>query len=130
MVETTDLESRWLARAHGFESRSFLRVYLEKMSLPKIVQSDFNSFIHSAPKVLIEFSATWCAPCKTIEPILEKIRLEVDVKVVKVDVDEEYELAEQFKVRGVPTVLAFQDGVLVDTIVGMTNRERLLKNLL
>lgn len=80
--------------------------------------------------VLVDFWADWCGPCKMIAPILEEIDAErPDVKVVKVNVDDEMELAMQYKVSGIPTLLVFKNGSLEKTSVGMQPKEELLKLL-
>lgn len=80
--------------------------------------------------VLVDFWADWCGPCKMIAPILEEIDAErPDVKVVKVNVDDEMELAMQYRVSGIPTLLVFKNGSLEKTSVGMQPKEELLKLL-
>ena len=70
--------------------------------------------------VLSDFWAVWCGPCKMIAPIVEEIAQEYDgrVKVGKVDVDEENELAMQFGIESIPTLLLIKDGKTVETMVG------------
>lgn len=80
--------------------------------------------------VLVDFWADWCGPCKMIAPILEEIDAECpDVKIAKVNVDEQMELAMQYKVSGIPTLLVFRDGNLETKSVGMRPKEELLKLL-
>lgn len=77
--------------------------------------------------VLVDFWATWCGPCKMIAPILEEIEKErPDVKVVKVNVDEEMSLAVEYKVTGIPMLLIFKDGALVNTSMGYRPKSELL----
>lgn len=63
--------------------------------------------------VLVDFYATWCAPCKTLSVVLEKFAEDSGIKVVKIDVDENISAPQTYKVRGVPTLLLFRDGKLV-----------------
>lgn len=76
---------------------------------------------------LIDFYATWCGPCKMMEPVVERLAQELagHVKVARVDVDENLELALRFQVMGVPTFGIFKDGNLVQRIVGAVGYEAL-----
>ena len=77
--------------------------------------------------VLVDFWAGWCGPCMMIAPILEEIDAErQDIKVAKVNVDEQMELAMQYKVSSIPTLLVFKDGELVTKSVGAQPKEALL----
>jgi len=69
--------------------------------------------------VIVDFYADWCGPCKMLSPVLEQIATEhVDVKITKVNVDEEPALAERYRVRGIPYVAMFRDGKLAEQVVG------------
>lgn len=77
-------------------------------------------------RVLVDFYANWCGPCKMMAKQLEKYEDEVDaVKVVKVNVDENHELAQEFSVRSIPTIVYMEDGEIVDRTVGAKNLEQL-----
>ncbi len=79
--------------------------------------------------VLVDFWAEWCGPCKMITPILEEVDADnsVDVKIVKVNIDENPEPPTQFNVRSIPTLLLFKDGKLVDTKVGVASKSSLIE---
>jgi thioredoxin 1 len=70
-------------------------------------------------KVLVDFWAEWCGPCKMLAPIIDEISQEIDnLKIVKVDVDSYPEIASSYGVSSIPTVVIFEDGQVKDTIVG------------
>ena len=69
--------------------------------------------------VLVDFWAEWCGPCKMLAPIIDEIAAEFkDLKVVKVDVDAENEIAAKYDVHSIPTIIVFKNGKVKDTIVG------------
>lgn len=76
--------------------------------------------------VVVDFFATWCGPCRMLAPILEDVsENRDDAAFLKVDVDENYELAKSFGIMSVPTVLFFKDGNLVDKSIGLINSEKI-----
>jgi len=78
--------------------------------------------------VAVDFHATWCGPCKALSPMLDKLSESFSgkIKIVKVDVDQEPELAGRFRIRGVPTMLFFKDGKVVDQVVGLLPPQELI----
>ncbi len=104
-------------------------------STPHVTQlasSDFEAQVLAATQpVLIDFYAPWCGPCKVLSPRLEKIAetLAGRVKFVKVNVDQAGELARQFNIQGVPTLVFFSQGKEVDRIVGLPPGEALEQRL-
>ncbi len=77
--------------------------------------------------VMVDFWATWCAPCRMIAPIVEQLAVDYDgkVKVAKLDVDSNQQTAMKFNVRSIPTILFFKNGKLVDQVVGAVPRPAL-----
>ncbi|RBN49410.1 thioredoxin [Flavobacterium psychrolimnae] len=75
-------------------------------------KSNFKDTIHSENPVLVDFFATWCGPCQMLTPVLQQVkdRLGKRVTIIKIDVDKNVKIAAKYKVRGVPTLLLFQNG--------------------
>ncbi len=83
-------------------------------------------------KVLVDFFATWCGPCKMIAPVLEEIdeeKLVSDLTIIKVDVDEAQEIAYLYHISSIPTLIYFKDGKTVNTTLGYKNKNQLLEFL-
>ena len=76
------------------------------------MNSNFNNIIKSETPVLIDFHADWCGPCKMLAPILKEVKAELQdqIKIIKIDVDKNQNLASQYQVRGVPTMMLFKNG--------------------
>jgi thioredoxin 1 len=74
--------------------------------------STFNNIIQSDKPVLVDFFATWCGPCQTLAPILKQVKdnLGERISIIKIDVDKNQQIAAQYQVRGVPTMILFQNG--------------------
>ena len=93
----------------------------------KIVDSnEFKSEIESGITV-VDFFATWCGPCKMLAPVLEGLASEMEgkVKFIKVDIDQSLDLANEFQISSVPTMIIFKDGQKADQLVGFLPKERI-----
>ena len=90
---------------------------------------NFDSTIKENSVVLIEFWATWCNPCKQLNPILEEIDVENDIIVAKVDVDAEHALANKYGITSVPTMIVFENGLPAHNIIGAMPKHKLQKEL-
>lgn len=101
------------------------------MAIVHITKENFESVAkESAKPVLIDFWATWCGPCKMIAPIIEEIAGERDDIVVgKIDVDQEMELAMQFRITSIPTLVLMKNGAVAATLVGYRPKADILKLL-
>ena len=86
--------------------------------------------LESELPVLVDFTAAWCPPCRAMNPVLDAIAADRDdVRIVKLDVDDNQETAIRYGVRGMPTFILFRDGAPVQTLVGARPRRRLESEL-
>ena len=101
------------------------------MAAVNVTKASFeNEVVRSEQKVLLDFWAPWCGPCRMVSPVLDQIAAErPDVKVCKVNVDEEMELAKQFRIFSIPTLMVLQDGQLEHKMIGARSKEQILAAL-
>lgn len=101
------------------------------MSVIQINESNFDNFINSSETAIIDFYADWCGPCKMMSPIIETIaeELEGQVKVGKVNTDENMELAEKYEIMSIPTIIIFKNGQVKETFLGVTSKSQILDAL-
>lgn len=85
--------------------------------------------IESKGKIIVDFWAEWCGPCKLLSPILEEVSNILDIKIYKVNVDENPSLAGQFGIKSIPTIVIFDDGVRIKEVVGLRPKEEIIEKL-
>lgn len=101
------------------------------MPVIKVNKNDFeNEVMKSEKTVLVDFYADWCGPCRMVSPIVDQIAEEhPEYKVVKVNVDEEGELAEAFDVMSIPTLVVIKDGEVANQVTGARPKAQILELL-
>ena len=101
------------------------------MSAISVNKNNFNQEVLNSDKpVLMDFWAPWCGPCRMVAPLVEEIAKErSDIKIVKINVDEEQELAMQFGVMSIPTLVVMKDGKIVNQVTGARPKAQLLAML-
>lgn len=96
------------------------------MKVEILDKESFNSFITQKGLVVVDFYASWCGPCKMMAPELEDFAMEDgEVKVGKIDVDNANELARDFNIMSVPTLIYFKDGQLIDKSIGYLTKDEM-----
>jgi len=101
---------------------------MAETSLLQVNDKNFSAKVLNADlPVLVDFWATWCGPCRSISPMVEELAVEFTgrVKVTKLNVDENPATPSQYGVRGIPTLILFKDGKIVDQIIGAVPKARL-----
>ena len=100
------------------------------MAVLKVTKDNFNEVKASEKRVLLDFYADWCGPCRMVSPIVDEIAEECPQYLVgKINVDEEPELAKEFKVFSIPTLVVMQDGETVTQVAGARPKAAILAML-
>lgn len=91
--------------------------------------SSFNQIIQSDKPVLVDFFATWCGPCQMLAPILQEVKANLGerISIIKIDLDKNQAVATQYQVRGVPTMILFQNGKPLWRQSGVMSKEDIIK---
>jgi thioredoxin 1 len=94
--------------------------------------SNFNDIINSEKPVLVDFFATWCGPCQMLLPVLNQVKdsLQDRITIIKIDVDKNQDLAQKQQVRGVPTMMLFQNGKQLWRQSGVLTKEEIINIIL
>ena len=88
----------------------------------EVKEVDFDELISDKSLKVVDFSASWCMPCRMLKPILERVAEKItDVNFYNLDIDENEEIAKRYRVFSVPTLVCFRDGKKVDSLVGLNS---------
>lgn len=98
-------------------------------AVTKVPEAEFETLLGSEDFLVVDFSATWCGPCRVVAPLMEQLSEEYkeSIKVIKIDVDRDKPLAKRYEVKTIPAVLFFKNGELVETIKGVSPYEEFAK---
>jgi thioredoxin 1 len=109
------------------DEKAMFTLTRKKSNVEHANEASFDQLVLNAEApVLVDFYADWCGPCKMIAPVLEELASEAtDGKIVKVNVDENPQLAARYGISSIPTLLIFRDGEVIDQHVGLANKEQL-----
>lgn len=92
------------------------------------MKANFNDIIKDSKPVLVDFHALWCGPCKVQSPILKKVASEIGnrVRVIKIDVDQNPDIASRYQIQGVPTLMIFKNGEMKYRQAGLHTKQQVL----
>ena len=95
--------------------------------MDSVNELDFDEIISSSELTIIDFSATWCMPCRMLAPILEQVADKMEnVSFYNLDIDVNEDIAKRYRIFSVPTLLAFKEGKMIDSLVGLNSYEDVL----
>lgn len=102
-----------------------------KTTTVAVTKENFNSMVDTDKPVLLDFWAEWCSPCRMLGPVLERLALKYDGKVIvgKVNVDEQQELGQHFQIRGIPNVMILKDKQILHNLVGVRSEREYVELL-
>ena len=96
----------------------------------KLTSTNFDEeVLKNNETIIVDFYADWCGPCRAMGPVLEEVAEEKNVRLGKINIDEEDRLAERFNVMSIPTIIVYKNGEPAKTYVGVTPKEKILEDL-
>ena len=96
--------------------------------MDSVSELDFDEIIGSDTLTIIDFSATWCMPCRLLAPILEQVAdSRTDVNFFNLDINENEDIAKRYRIFSVPTLMAFKQGKVVDSLVGLNSFDEIME---
>lgn len=94
-----------------------------------MTKDELIASISKSNKVIVDFWAPWCSPCRMLSPILEDIKNDLDVTVIKVNVDENENLAKEYNIQSIPALFIYKEGNLVTKSIGLKSKESIIELL-
>lgn len=88
--------------------------------------ANFKEDVLNKSFVLVDFYADWCGPCRMIMPLLEEIQIELGIEIVKINIDESPDIASEYEVMSIPTLMIFKDGEKISINVGAASKARII----
>ena len=96
--------------------------------MEQINETNFDEIINCSELTVVDFSASWCMPCRMLKPILERVQTKfLDVRFYNVDIDQSEEIAKRYRIFSVPTLICFRNGKKVDSLVGLNSYDELIQ---
>ena len=92
----------------------------------ELINENFDELINEE-KVLVDFYADWCGPCRMLSPIIDEVSTEQNIKVVKVNVDNHEDIAKKYGIMSIPTIILFKNGEETNKNIGLLSKEDLLE---
>ncbi len=100
------------------------------MEIKHLNGEEFKEFVNNKELRIVDFYATWCPPCKMLAPIMDELAEEADgYQVAKLDIDQEIDVANEFGVMSIPTIIFFKEGQEIQRLVGFRNKDELLDEI-
>ena len=100
------------------------------MEIKHLNDENFKEFIEQKELTVVDFFAQWCPPCKMLAPIMEEIAQEADgYKVAKIDIDQAIDIANEYGVMSIPTIIFYKEGQEIERLVGFRNKDELMDEI-